>query len=131
MSQITFTRKTNFTGRNGYFKASGLDLCLLEFGEDHKTIMIAPLTSRGEIARCDITIPFEDVPDLIRELQALTDDRDKYRVKLLDGHYANEDQIIDGYLGNLFGSGEILTYTRGIAIKKARQFRGKIEKVTA
>jgi hypothetical protein len=51
----------------------------------------------------------------------------QYRVKLQDNHSANEDQIINGYLGNAFGNGKIMEYTRGHAIKKARMFGGKIE----
>ena len=50
-----------------------------------------------------------------------------YRVKLGEGHTANPDQIIDGYLGNAFGDGEICIYTRGWAINKAKLFNGKIE----
>ena len=52
-----------------------------------------------------------------------------YKVRLLDGHLAKPDQIVNGYLGNAFGNGEPMTYTRGEAIKKARGFKGKIEKL--
>ena len=48
-----------------------------------------------------------------------------YKVRLLDGHLAKPDQTVNGYLG----SGEPQTYTRGEAIKKARMFGGKIEKL--
>jgi len=50
-----------------------------------------------------------------------------YKVLLLEGHNAKEDQIQDGYLGNAFGCGRIEEYSRGEAIKKARMFGGKIE----
>lgn len=65
-TQIKFTRKMNFTGRNGYFAATGLDVTALAF--DNK-VMIAPLTGKGNIARCDITIPKEDIPLLIKKLE--------------------------------------------------------------
>ena len=51
-----------------------------------------------------------------------------YKVRLLDGHSARPDQIVDGYIGNGFGSGTVHNqYTRGEAIKKARMFGGKAE----
>jgi len=50
----------------------------------------------------------------------------RYRVKLNAKHYAQPDQIKDGYLA---GFGVIQTYTRGEALKKARMFEGKIELV--
>lgn len=52
-----------------------------------------------------------------------------YKVKLNEVHHAKADQIINGYLGNIFGNGKIAEYTRGEAIKKARMFNGKIEVV--
>jgi hypothetical protein len=33
--------------------------------------MVSALTGRGDVARCDIEIPLEAVPDLITKLQAL------------------------------------------------------------
>jgi len=50
-----------------------------------------------------------------------------YRVKLLIGHTAKEDQHKNGYLGYPHEDNPI-EYTRGEAIKKARMFGGKIEK---
>lgn len=54
----------------------------------------------------------------------------KYKVKLLNGHSAIEDKIIDGYLGNNFDNGKVQLYDRNEAIKKARMFGGKIEEAT-
>ncbi len=50
-----------------------------------------------------------------------------YAVKLLPGHEADTSQMVDGYIGyaNLK---QVICYTRGQAIKKARLFGGKIEK---
>lgn len=65
-TQIKFSRETNFTGRNGYFKASGVELS----GYDPKgNVLLTPLTSKGNAARCDVTIPVEDIPNLIKQLQ--------------------------------------------------------------
>ena len=51
----------------------------------------------------------------------------KYKVKLLEGHKAKDTDIVDGYLGNIFGNGRIATYDRGEAIKKANMFGGVTE----
>lgn len=50
-----------------------------------------------------------------------------YKVRIPNDSDVEQDQIIDGYLGNAFGNGKIAEYTRGEAIKKARMFGGKIE----
>lgn len=68
MANIKFSREMNFTGRNGYFKASGIDLLPLDYD---KKIIITPLTSKGRLASCDITIPKEDIPELINQLKKL------------------------------------------------------------
>lgn len=118
---IDFNRVTKFTGRNGYFNASGLEL----MENSNNTVMITPLTTKGkQPARCDIEIPKESIPILIYYLEEMY--KDKYRVKVLPGHSAKSDQIIDGYLA---WNGEICRYGRGQAIKKARLFGGKIEKI--
>jgi len=49
-----------------------------------------------------------------------------YKVKLVAGHTAKPDQIINGYLASF--PDELGIYTRGEAIKKAKMFGGKIEK---
>jgi hypothetical protein len=66
IKQITWDRLTNFTGRNGFFKCSGIEL--FELGHS-KELMLTPLTSRGNIANCNIIIPVEAIPQLIEELK--------------------------------------------------------------
>lgn len=66
MNDVHFSRQTNFTGRNGYMKCSGINLLRQE-----NSVLLAPLTSRGCIGRCDVEIPLEDLPALIAGLQAL------------------------------------------------------------
>jgi predicted Rdx family selenoprotein len=63
---IKFCRETNFTGRNGYFKASGL---LVTGYDQHGNVMLTPITSKGKEARCDIEVPVQDIPQLIKQLQ--------------------------------------------------------------
>ena len=68
-TQLTFNRRTKFTGRNGYFDCSGLDLLVLNHNQ---SVMIAPLTGRtGAIARCDIEVPLENIHELIKKLQEI------------------------------------------------------------
>jgi hypothetical protein len=54
MEKIHFSSMTGFTGRNGTGKCSGIEVFPLETQPD---ILITPLTSRGELARCDFRIP--------------------------------------------------------------------------
>ncbi len=51
----------------------------------------------------------------------------KYKIKLLEGHTANDDQKAGDYLGNIFGNGKAGLYSLGDARKKARMFGGKLE----
>lgn len=49
-----------------------------------------------------------------------------YKVKLNEGHTAEPNQVINGYLASF--PDELGIYTRGEALKKAIAFNGKIEK---
>lgn len=49
-----------------------------------------------------------------------------YKVKLNEGHTAEPNQVINGYLASF--PDELGIYTRGEALKKAIAFGGKIEK---
>lgn len=51
----------------------------------------------------------------------------RFIVKLLEGHSAKPEQIVDGCLGE---NGLVYTYLKGEASKKARMFGGKIEPYT-
>jgi len=63
--EVTWDRLTNFTGRNGYGTCSGIELMAVPADK----VMLTALTSKGDTARCDITIPLEAVPALIRSLR--------------------------------------------------------------
>lgn len=64
---MTFKRIVSFIGRNGCFKASGL-----EIGNDkfNKVVTLEPITSKGEVGRAMLEIPKENIPDVIKELFA-------------------------------------------------------------
>lgn len=64
--------ETRFTGRNGYFKMKGWTLSTYPGGK----VMISPLNSRGNMARCDMEIPKEDLDLFIIHLQKLRDSDD-------------------------------------------------------
>lgn len=65
---VKFPRITQFTGRSGYFKCSGLELMALEH---NKSIMLSPLTGKGDIGRCDIEVPLEALDELIETLKEI------------------------------------------------------------
>lgn len=65
-TQVIFKRKVNFTGRNGYFTMSGVDIQTLDHSEN---VMLTPLTGKGNLARCDMEIPYEHLPSFIGELK--------------------------------------------------------------
>ena len=68
MPTTKWKRTTKFTGRNGTFNCSGIELLPLDH---NKSVLMSALTGRGDVARCDIEIPLEAVPELIAKLQAL------------------------------------------------------------
>jgi len=68
MIQILFKRNTNFTGRNGYMKCSGVEILPLAHGH---SVMISPITSKGTVGKCDIEIPAEHLLELASELQGI------------------------------------------------------------
>ena len=53
-------------GRNGAFKAIGLYI----YNSVNK-IVVTPITSRGNLARCEIEVPITHLPELIAALKTL------------------------------------------------------------
>jgi hypothetical protein len=66
---IEFSKMTEFEGRNGVGKCSGVELMQLQ-GED--IFHLSALTSKGVPARGDVEIPIADIPELIKVLNELT-----------------------------------------------------------
>lgn len=56
---IEWKQSTNFLGRNGYFKCNGIEVF-----KDTKSILIQPITSKGNTGRCFIEIPANSIPAL-------------------------------------------------------------------
>ena len=67
-TQIIWKNKklTKFTGRNGYFNCSGIQLY-----SDNTAVMINPTTSKGEVGNCSIEIPIESIDEVINILKQL------------------------------------------------------------
>jgi hypothetical protein len=63
-------RGPHFTGRNGYMMQGGIEVH--PYG--HKdSLMLAPLTSKGKVGRCDMEIPLDRLPEFIALLQGVVD----------------------------------------------------------
>ena len=64
--QFNFTRMMSFFGRNGQFNSTGLKI----WTGSNKNVYIEPITSKGAVGRCFLETPAEDIPALIKLLQA-------------------------------------------------------------
>lgn len=58
-----FQKNVLFLGRNGTFKATGL-----EIREFNRIINLSPITSQHKLASCFVQIPIEDIPTIIKAL---------------------------------------------------------------
>lgn len=79
MNVIKFKRTTQFLGRNGCFKSTGVSVGRLYNGDDK--IKIEPITSKDKPARCYVYIPQEDIPELIETLKELVNDERQGKIK--------------------------------------------------
>ena len=69
IKSVKYSRQVNFLGRNGFFKQAGLDIQAFNCNYPTGIVILSPLTSRGNVARCQIEIPLGDVPSVIEALQ--------------------------------------------------------------
>lgn len=61
---------TTSEGRNGCYKCCGIVTTLINrHSADRGQLMIQGLTSKGLVARGDVSVPLKDVPALIVQLQ--------------------------------------------------------------
>jgi hypothetical protein len=67
-------RRTSYLGRNGPGHCIGLDLYFLTYDDK---LLITPINSKNKQARCDISIPGDDLQDMIDKLQELKKFRDE------------------------------------------------------
>ena len=65
---MKFTKTVTFIGRNGCFKSTGLELS--KMGD---VVALQPVTSKDQLAHCQIEIPVEDIPAFVAELQGYAD----------------------------------------------------------
>ena len=87
-TQIKFDRMTNFTGRNGYFKCSGIEFMSLKHSNK---VMLTPLTGKGAAARCDVTIPVENLQEFISELEKLLPQENQIANRMIQ--YLSNDYV--------------------------------------
>lgn len=76
---VRWNRQTHFTGRNGYLKCNGVQFLPLAH---NNSVMLLAINSRGDVARCDVEIPNEAIPELIESLQQLKERNDATASKL-------------------------------------------------
>ncbi len=62
-TQVTFSRKVKFIGRNGCFQCTGVEISNIQ-----GVVTIEPITSKGEVGRCQIEIPQESVNDFVNAI---------------------------------------------------------------
>jgi hypothetical protein len=70
IDDIYFNQEAHFLGRNGQFKASGVNVDLqpgVKCGEG--VITLTPFTSKGILGRCSIEIPVEIAGELASALR--------------------------------------------------------------
>jgi len=68
IQDIKFSRTVQSIGRNGIIKQTGISLCT---DGVNKTVIIEPINSKGQIAKCFMEIPLEDVPSVIEALEKM------------------------------------------------------------
>jgi len=65
-----YTEPTTFLGRNGQFKAIGIEVGKLQaFETSPEEVQLSPITSKGDIGRCRICIPVAEIPAVIKVLE--------------------------------------------------------------
>jgi hypothetical protein len=62
MTSIPYAKDTQFLGRNGTFRATGLEIY------SSASVVLRPITSKGKTGRCGIEIPAN--PETLRQIAA-------------------------------------------------------------
>ena len=72
IKEITYSTPQWYLGRNGTANSTGLELMLLRTYPSGDHVTLTPLNKKdGSPGRCQINIPTQDIPDLIKTLQVL------------------------------------------------------------
>ena len=69
--RIEFNHLTQFLGRNGTGKCSGIFLHTSTMFDKKPVVYMQPLTSKGNTARCTMIVPVDALDDLISALQTI------------------------------------------------------------
>lgn len=68
--KVMFSKSLHFMGRNGYYKAIGLEMW--KYNEYPELgVQIYPITSKNKLGNCQIEIPLEDIDTFIQILKEL------------------------------------------------------------
>lgn len=67
-SKFSVSKGTTYLGRNGNGKVAGMLVQKMTLGGT-ELMEIAPINSKGDVARCYVQLPIGDVPALIKALQ--------------------------------------------------------------
>lgn len=73
--QINWSMSTYFLGRNGCFKCNGINIS--EFCDN---VYIEPITSKGNIGRCKIVLPKQELQNIIKGLKKIKAIRNQRRI---------------------------------------------------
>lgn len=70
---IPFYRTTDYRGRNGSAKQTGIEIMTIKKGEEPDYIVISPTNSRGPSDACSMRIPIENVTAFANALLNISD----------------------------------------------------------
>lgn len=85
---IRFGTITTYLGRNGTGKCIGVNILP---SLDQNNFWIAPINSKGNIARCEILIPIDAIPEIVINLNNMYK---TYQEKVLQCNGSNKEDII-------------------------------------
>ncbi len=70
MKDVTYSLETYYVGRNGVGRQTGL-----AFTPNGNSLLIEPINSKGNIAHCQINIPYDDLLQVIEQLNIARDEK--------------------------------------------------------
>jgi len=74
LQEVTFNHETTCTGRNGYFRASGVEVYRDDrIPSEGSVVDLQPRTSRDKPANCHISFPVEDAAQIVQAIEKVTE----------------------------------------------------------
>jgi len=61
-----------FLGRNGMYKMRGINICTYDY---YNRVDFIPITSKGDLGRCWLSMPVDKIPDLMQYLSKIYHER--------------------------------------------------------